>query len=85
MRRLGFALALLAGAVTWTWVLMEMATARPQTPAPVELPDLDDLEARLVRAKQITRRWEWLRERSERATEIACEQLADAAARREVW
>ena len=85
MRRLGFALALLAGAVTWTWVLVEMHAARPQPPVPVELPDLDDLEARLVRAMEITRRWEWLRERSERATEIACERLADAAARREVW
>lgn len=85
MKRLLVVFALIACAAAWTWVLMEMATARAHAPAPVELPDLDDLEARLVRAMEITRRWEWLRERSERATEIACERLADAAARREVW
>lgn len=80
MRRLGFALALLAGAVTWTWVLVELFAARPvEARAVIEIPDLDRLEARMVRAAEITRRWEMLAERHAGASELACEQMAAVA------
>lgn len=80
MRRLGFALVLLAGAVTWTSVLVEMHAARPvEARAVIEIPDLDRLEARMVRAAEITRRWEMLAERHAGASELACEQMAAVA------
>lgn len=50
-----------------------------QPPGSVEMPDLDRLEARMVQAAEITRRWEELAERSREATPVVCEQMAGVA------
>jgi|GEM_PF-2475712 len=89
MRRIFFALALLGGAAAWAWLLVALARQSGHAPAapismPISLPDLDELEARMIYAAEITRRWEYLAERHRKVSAIACEQLADAATRREV-
>ena len=85
MKRLLFALALIVGAAAWSWLLAAMARQSGHAPAAhVDLPDLDELEARMIHAAEITRRWEYLAERHRQVSAITCEQLADAATRREV-
>jgi len=89
MRRILFALALLAGAAAWAGLLVALARRSGHAPAapismPISLPDLDELEARMIYAAEITRRWEYLAERHRQVSAIACEQLADAATRREI-
>jgi len=85
MRRILFALALLGGAAVWTWLLVTLARQSGHAPAAhVDLPDLDALEARMIYAAEITRRWEYLAERHRYASQVVCEQLADAASRRRV-
>ena len=84
-KRLLFALALLGGAAAWALLLVAFARQSGHAPAAhVSLPDLDELEARMIHAAEITRRWEYLAERHRQVSAIACEQLADAATRREV-
>ena len=85
MRRIFFAVALVLGAAAWAWLLAAIARQSGHAPAAhVDLPDLDELEARMIHAAEITRRWEYLAERHRQVSAIACEQLADAATRREV-
>lgn len=77
--------ALFVGAAAWAWFLAAIARQSGHAPAAhVSLPDLDELEARMIHAAEITRRWEYLAERHRQVSAIACEQLADAATRREV-
>lgn len=84
-KRILFALALLGGAAAWAWLLAAIARQSGHAPAAhVDLPDLDELEARMIHAAEITRRWEYLAERHRYAAQVVCEQLADAATRREV-
>ena len=85
MRRILFALALLGGAAAWAWLLVTLARQSGHAPAAhVDLPDLDALEARMLHAAELTRRWEYLAERHRYAAQVVCEQLADAASRRHV-
>ena len=85
MRRILFAIALLGGAAVWTWLLVTLARQSGNAPAAhVFMPDLDELEARMIHAAEITRRWEYLAERHRYASQVVCEQLADAASRRHV-
>ena len=85
MRRIFFAVALVLGAAAWALLLAAIARQSGHAPAAhVSLPDLDELEARMIHAAEITRRWEYLAERHRHAAQVVCEQLADAATRREV-
>jgi len=85
MRRIFFAVAFVLGAAAWAGLLSAIARQSGHAPAAhVDLPDLDELEARMIHAAEITRRWEYLAERHRQVSAIACEQLADAATRREV-
>lgn len=85
MRRILFALALLGGAAAWAGILVALARQSGHAPAAhVSLLDFDELEARMIHAAEITRRWEYLAERHRQVSAIACEQLADAASRRHV-
>lgn len=89
MRRIFFAVALVLAAAAWAWLLVAIARQSGHAPAapismPISLPDLDELEARMIHAAEITRRWEYLAERHRYAAQVVCEQLADAATRREV-
>ena len=84
-KRILFALALLVGAAAWSWLLAAMARQSGHAPAAhVSLPDLDELEARMLHAAELTRRWEYLGERQRGAAPVACEQLGEAASRRHV-
>lgn len=88
-KRILFGLALLGGAAAWAGLLVALARQSGHAPAasvsmPISLPDLDELEARMIHAAEITRRWEYLAERHRQVSQVACEQLADAATRREV-
>lgn len=51
---------------------------------PISLPDLDELEARMIHAAEITRRWEYLAERHRQVSQVACDQLAKAATTRRI-
>lgn len=85
MRRIFFAVALVLAAAVWAWLLVAIARQSGHAPAAhVDLPDLDELEARMIHAAEITRRWEYLAERHRYAAQVVCEQLADAATRREL-
>lgn len=85
MRRIFFAVALVLGAAAWALLLAAIARQSGHAPAAhVSLPDLDELEARMIHAAEITRRWEYLAERHRQVSAITCEQLTDAATRREV-
>lgn len=80
MRRILFTLALISAAALWAWILVELSAARPvEARAVIELPDLDRLEARMVHAAEITRRWEMLTERHAGVSAVACEQMAAVA------
>ena len=80
MRRILFTLALVSAAALWAWILVELFAARPvEARAVMEIPDLDRLEARMVHATEITRRWEMLAERHAGASELVCEQMATVA------
>jgi len=88
-KRILFALALLGGAAAWAGLLTAIARQSGHAPAapismPISLPELDELGARMIHAAEITRRWEYLAERHRQVSQVACEQLADAATRREV-
>lgn len=48
----------------------------PPPPSLVELPDLDELEARLVAGAEAVRRWEELARRHREAAAVVCEDLA---------
>lgn len=87
IRFLQAVVVLLVFAGLWLALLVGLSRATadgPRAPVLVEMPDLDALEARLVRAEAVVRHWQEMRDRHGEATEIACEQLADAAMRREV-
>lgn len=82
-KRIIFALALIVGAAAWSWLLAAMARQSGHAPAAhVALPDLDELEARMLWAEERRRAWEELARRHQGASAIACEQIADAASRR---
>ena len=84
MRRILFAVALVLGAALWAAVLTATAREAARATVPDSLPDLDELEARMLRATEITRRWEYLAERHREAAPVVCEHLADAASRKYV-
>lgn len=80
---------IVAAVIVGLWIallvgLTRAAAEEPRRSVLVEMPDLDALEARLVRAEAVVRHWQEMRDRHGEVTEIACEQLADAAMRREV-
>ena len=80
-------LAVLSAALLWAALLASVARRAPASVSPppeVSIADLERLEARLIHARELTRRWEWLAERHRQVAQVACEQLADAATRREV-
>lgn len=84
-KRIPLALALIVGAAAWSWLLAAMARQSGHAPAAhVSLPDLDKLEARMLHAAELTRRWEYLAERHREAAPVVCEHLADAASRKHV-
>ena len=80
-------LAVLSAALLWAALLASVARRAPASVSPppeVSIADLERLEARLIHARELTRRWEWLAERQRQVSQVACDQLADAATRREV-
>lgn len=84
MRRIFFAVALVLGAALWAAVLTATAREAARATVPASLPDLDELEARMLHAAELTRRWEYLAERHREAAPVVCEHLADGASRRHV-
>jgi len=80
-------LAVLSATLLWSALLASVARRAPasvSTPPGVSIAYLERLEARLIHARELTRRWEWLAERHRQVSQVACDQLADAATRREV-
>lgn len=89
MRRIFFAVALVLAAAAWAWLLVAIARQSGHAPAapismPISLPDLDELEARMIHAAEITRRWEYLAERHRQVSQVACDQIAEAATTRRI-
>ena len=83
------AIALVGGAVAWAGLLVTFARQSSHAPAahvsmPISLSDLDELEARMIHAAEITRRWEYLAERHRQVSQVTCEQLAKAATTRRI-
>jgi len=83
-KRILLALAFLGGAVAWAGLLVALARQSGHAPAapismPISLPDLDELEARMIHAAEITRRWEYLAKRHRQVSQVACDQLAKVA------
>lgn len=80
-------LAVLSAALLWAALLASVARRAPASVSPppgVSIADLERLEARLIHARELTRRWEWLAERHRQVSQVACDQLAEAATTRRI-
>ena len=88
-KRILLAFAILGGTAAWAGFLVAFARQSSHAPAahvsmPISLPDLDELETRMIYATEITRRWEYLAERHRQVSQVACDQLAKAATTRRI-